>query len=90
MIKLSRTELQALLQAAEDATPHDLCHTCECFHAYLAQLRIDSESADKDLFTPFKVARGEMQKCLGCEPCPPGNLYAEYMQGKQKSAVMKI
>jgi hypothetical protein len=88
--KLPRNETQILLQTAEDSFPHDLCATCECFLAYLAQLRIDSEPADKDLFIPFKIARGEMQKCLGCDPCPPGDLYAAYMLKKQKSNLITI
>jgi hypothetical protein len=25
-----------------------------------------------------------MHKCNGCDPCPPGDLYAEYMLKKQK------
>ena len=88
--KLQRNEIQSLLQAATDSTPHDLCVTCECFHAYLAQLRIDSDSADKDLFVPFKVNRTEMQKCLGCDPCPPGDLYAGYMMKKKQNALMQL
>jgi hypothetical protein len=82
MLKLQRDEIQALLQNAEASFPHGECTTCECFHGYIAQLRIDSDSADKDLFTPYKVNRAEMHHCLGCEPCPPGNLYAEHMQKK--------
>jgi hypothetical protein len=88
--KLPRTEVQAMLQAAEDSFPHDLCHTCECFLGYLAQLRIDSETADKDLFAPFKVNRTEMHKCLGCEPCPSGDLYAGYAKGKRKSNLIQL
>jgi hypothetical protein len=88
LIKLSRDETQTFLQLAQDSFPHDLCNTCECFHAYLVQLRIDSEPASKDLFLPFKVDRAEMHKCLGCEPCPPGDLYAEYM--KKKSNLITI
>jgi len=90
MPKLTRTELQPLLQAASDSTPHDLCATCECFHAYLAQLRIDSESADKDLFVPFKIVRTDMHKCLGCDPCPPGDLYAAYSMKKQKANLITL
>jgi hypothetical protein len=88
--KLPRNETQFLLQAATDSAPHDLCATCECFHAYLAQLRIDSDSADKDLFVPFKVNRADMHKCLGCDPCPPGDLYAMYMLKKQKSKLITL
>ena len=73
MAKLERNELQDLLTQAEDSCPVGLCNMCECFLGYLAQLRIDSDPADKDLFVPFKVDRKDMHKCLGCDPCPPGD-----------------
>ena len=84
MQKLQRDETQTMLYEAEDSFPHGMdCNACECFHGYLAQLRIDSDSADKDLFTPYKINRNDMHHCLGCDPCPPGDLYAEYMKKKQ-------
>ncbi|CAG1002010.1 hypothetical protein ANRL2_04128 [Anaerolineae bacterium] len=90
MQKLSRTETQAMLKDAEDSFPHGACPTCECFLGYLAQLRIDSDPADKDLFTPYKVNRSEMHHCLGCDPCPPGELYAAYMMKKQKTTLIQL
>ena len=90
MLKLERDKLQALLTQAEDSFPHGACNTCECFLGYLAQLRIDSDPAEKDLFLPFKVDRKDMHKCLGCDPCPPGDLYAEYMKKKQSSNLITL
>jgi hypothetical protein len=90
MPKLGRNEVQALLQAAVDSFPHGECKPCECFLGYLAQLRIDSDSAGKDLFTPYKVDRASIHRCLGCDPCPPGELYAEYMQKKQRSTLIQL
>jgi len=57
MPTLGRDELQTLLQAAEDSFPHGECKPCECLLGYIAQLRIDSDSAGKDLFIPYKVDR---------------------------------
>ena len=88
MTKLIRSEVQELLLSAVDSFPHGACSTCECFLGYVAQLRIDSESADKDLLTPYKVDRASMHRCLGCSPCPPGDLYAEYMVTKQKQRII--
>ena len=85
MPTLGRDEIQTLLQAVEDSFPHGECKPCECFLGYLAQLRIDSDPADKDLFVPFKVDRKDMHKCIGCDPCPPGDLYAAYMLKKQRT-----
>jgi len=85
MPRLTREKIQSRLTQAEETFPHvrEVCSTCECFLGYLAQLRIDSDPADKDLFIPFKVKREDMHHCLGCDPCPPGDLYAEYMKKKQ-------
>ena len=77
MPKLEYNELQELLRQAEDSFTLGACNTCECFLGYLAQLRIDSDHPNKDLFVLFKVDRKEMHKCLGCDPCPPGELYTE-------------
>jgi hypothetical protein len=90
MPKLGRDELQTLLQAAKDSFPRGECNTCECFLGYIAQLRIDSDSASKDLFTSYEVDRASIHRCLGCDPCPPGELYAAYMLKKQKSTLIKL
>ncbi len=92
MSKLGQDEIQTLLQGAEDSFPHGhgVCNTCECFLGYIAQLRIDSDSASRDLFAPYKVGRKDMHKCLGCDPCPPGDLYAEYMKKKQNSILINL
>ncbi len=90
MPKLQRDETQPLLKAAEESFLHGACNTCECFLGYLAQLRIDSDPADKDLFAPFKVRREDMHKCLGCDPCPPADLYAAYMLKKQKNTLIQL
>jgi hypothetical protein len=85
MPNLGRDEIQALLQAAEKSFPHGECNTCECLLGHIAQLRIDSASASKDLSIPFKVDRVSIRLCLVCDPCPPGDLYADYMLKKQKN-----
>jgi hypothetical protein len=90
MPTLGRDELQILLQAVEDSFPYGECNTCECFLGYIAQLRIDSDSADKDLFIPYKIDRASIHRCLGCDQCPPGDLYAKYMLKKQKSTLIKL
>lgn len=91
MQKLNRDEIQAMLHKAEDSFPHGMvCNLCECFLGYVAQLRIDADSADKDLFTPYKVNRVEMHHCLGCDPCPPADLYAEYVKKRQNSTLITL
>jgi hypothetical protein len=51
----------------------------------VAQLHVDSDADSKDLLRSYKVERNSIHGCLGCDPCPPGDLYAVYQQKKQDS-----
>jgi hypothetical protein len=88
MSNLKRNETQALLQAAEESLPYGQCNTCECFLGFTAQLRIDSDAENTDLFVPYKVDRNNVHRCLGCDPCPPGDLYTQYMFKKQRTSLI--
>jgi hypothetical protein len=83
MSKLNLEQIQTMLKEAEESFPHGACLTCECFLGYVAQLRIDSDAECKEAFAPYKVKREDMHSCLGCDPCPPGDLYASYSKRKQ-------
>jgi hypothetical protein len=80
MLKLTRQEVQTFLAAAADAFPHDACLTCECFLGYVTRLRVDADEASRDLTGKYQVERKSVHSCLGCDPCPPGDLYAEYVR----------
>jgi hypothetical protein len=77
MSKLGRKEIQALLQATDESSPYGQCGTCECFLGYIAQLGIDTNAESADLFIPYKVDKTNIHRCLRCDPCPPGDLYAQ-------------
>ena len=83
MTKLTRTQVETLLKEADESFPLGACPTCECFLGYMAQLRVDSDADSRDLFAPYKVDRSLIHGCLGCDPCPPGDLYAIYQRKKQ-------
>jgi len=83
MSKLSRGEVQAFLEAAADSFPHDACLTCECFLGFVTRLHVDTDETSQDLIREYRVERKSMHSCLGCDPCPPGDLYAEYARKNQ-------
>jgi hypothetical protein len=85
MPKLGRDEVQTLLQAAEESFPYGQCNSCECFLGYIAQLGNDSIAESTDLFIPYKVNKNNIHRCLRCDPCPPGDMYAQYMFKKQRA-----
>ena len=90
MLKLTRQEVQAFLAEAAGSFPHDACLTCECFLGYVVRLRVDSDNTSQDLIGEYQVERGCIHSCLGCDPCPPGDLYAEYIRKEQHSPLITI
>ena len=90
MTRLTRKEVQDFLAVAADSFPHGACLTCECFLGYVARLRVDSDETSRDLIGEYQVERTSMHSCLGCDPCPPGDLYAEYTRKKQQLPLITL
>jgi len=88
MQKLTHQEVQAFLAEAADSFPHDACLTCECFLGYVTRLHVDSDETSRDLIREYRVERINMHSCLGCDPCPPGDQYAEYVLKNQGSQLL--
>jgi hypothetical protein len=78
--KLTRDEVRALLEQARQSFPHDDCLTCECFLGCLAQLGIDAGEDVYSLFDEMGIDYQHEHSCMGCDPCPPADLYADYLR----------
>lgn len=76
---LTREQVSGLIRQAVDSFPHRECAACECFLGYLTQLRLDSEDSSKMLVAEYQPGRGEVHACLGCDPCPAADLFAQYL-----------
>ena len=88
--KLSRQDVQYFLAEAAESFPHDACLTCECFLGYLTRLQVDSDESSRDLIDEYHVERKNMHSCLGCDPCLPGDLYAEYVRKRQQPPLITL
>ena len=62
---------------------HDPCWTCDCLQGFLTQLELDADQDVSDLTDELKIDREQMHGCLGCDPCPPGKVYADYLRGSE-------
>ena len=90
MQKLTREEVQTFLAEVADSFPHDACLTCECFLGYVIRLRVNSDETSRDLIGGYAVERKSMHSCLGCDPCPPGDLYADYIRKKPHTPLITL
>ena len=78
---LGREGVACVLAELEGAVVKEACWTCDCLQGLLTQLELDAGEDVDGLTGPLKVSREAMHGCLGCEPCPPGEVYSSYIRG---------
>ena len=81
---LTRKDVERMVGGTVAEFPRVECRTCDCFQGFLTQLEIDAAEDVSDVTWPHKVAKDEMHGCLGCDPCPPGAAFAEYLKKRRE------
>jgi len=82
MADLNRNKVLEILKELESRISKQECLTCECFLGLITQLELDSSEDILDLTSKYKVPNAKMHGCMGCKPCPSGELFADYLRGK--------
>jgi hypothetical protein len=85
-VKLTNEEIADLLNKSLNSFRHEECATCECYLGYLAQLEIDADQEGRQFIQENIPLKEEAHSCLGCDPCPPGILYAAYLRKKPETS----
>ncbi len=80
MLSLTTEQVEVILKKTAASFPHDECLTCECFLGLVMQLKIDAEPGAQTLLAKYKIPHKEMHACLGCDPCPAGDRYAQHIR----------
>jgi hypothetical protein len=78
--RLAESQVRDLISSAVESFPLEQCDTCECFLGYVAQLEMDSDASSRQYLRGFAKDRVEIHSCLGCDPCPPSDHFARYLQ----------
>jgi len=76
---LSASEVEKLLVELKGSITRPECRTCECFQGFLAQLEGDCEPEALSTIRSIEVPDGLLHACLGCDPCPPADVYTRYL-----------
>lgn len=75
---LPASEVEALIAQLEAAVGQEACWSCECLQGFIAQLERDAGPKARALLAMYEVRQEKLHGCLGCQPCPPGDLFAKY------------
>ncbi|MFH0910901.1 MAG: arsenite methyltransferase [Planctomycetota bacterium] len=81
----SSIEAQASVGRLKKSVTRNECLSCDCLQGFLTQIELDFPEL-AEAIEPMKVPAGDMHGCLGCDPCPPGDLFAQYLRGQNESA----
>ncbi len=82
---LTLNDVSAFLERLKESVTREECWSCDCFQGFITQLELDADDDVKTLTGPLKVTHQQMHECLGCDPCPPAALFAEYLRSRNQS-----
>ncbi len=82
---LAVDDVRSLLEKLRRSAIREECWSCDCFQGFITQLELDAADDVKNLTDCMKVTHDEMHGCLGCDPCPPAVVFAEYLSRKNTS-----
>jgi hypothetical protein len=82
--RLTKAEVEGFLARLRNEVARPECWSCECVQGFLAQLELDAAEDAKPLLAGHRTAPAETHRCLGCEPCPPADVFAEYLMRKRR------
>jgi len=75
--------VEALLDRLQSQTTRPECWSCECLQGFIAQMEVDAAPEAKPLLAKHKIPPGKICASRGCEPCPPAEIFAEYLMRRR-------
>ncbi len=82
--------IETIWSALQPFVREETCATCECLHGALVELRLSLEELpagpeqERLLAAMGDAARaGVWHACLGCQPCNPGEILANFYRDQQ-------
>jgi len=75
---LPASQVEELITRLEGAAVQEACWSCERLQDFIGLLERDAGPEARSLLSMYEVRREKLHGCLGCDPCPPRALFAEY------------
>lgn len=75
---LTAVQVMALLEQLEQAAEREACWSCERLQGFISRLEQDAEPEGRALLEMYEVRPERRHGGLGCQPCPPAEVFAAY------------
>jgi len=75
--RLSIDKAKDLVERLRSSMCRDECRDCECLQGVLVQIEIVAGEDVSEITGPLKVSAEQMHSCLGCNPCPPAEIFGD-------------
>jgi hypothetical protein len=75
-------DLTYYISALEKHYGNATCRGCDCFQGLLTQLKLDYQIDNPSVIDDMTLPRMQQHQCLGCDPCPPAELFTKYIHDK--------
>ncbi len=72
-------QVRKLLGQLELAASREACWSCERLQEFIGQLELDAAEDAKPLLEVYEVRPERLHGCLGCEPCPPAEVFTAHI-----------
>jgi len=82
---LATEQVKAVLERLEQAADREACWSCERLQKFIAQLDIDAAEAARSLLEMYQVRPEKLHGGLGCQPCPPAEVFIEYIKSRNQA-----
>ncbi len=76
-------ELDEYLLAIKKHYDVSSCRNCDCLQGFLVQLKIDHNLSIFPNIDEMLMPREKQHECLGCDPCPPAEIFTTYLKEKR-------
>lgn len=74
-------EVKVLLERLEQVATREACWSCECLQGFITQLELDATEDVRSLLQTYEVREEHLHGGLGCQPCPPADVFSQYLRG---------
>jgi len=75
--QLSVSQARNLVEKLKISMVRDECRDCECLQGVLVQIEIEAAEDVTVGAGPLKIPPAQMHSCLGCDPCPPAEIFSD-------------